>query len=161
MIFFSVAWGAIWEFTPLVIGSCQSAFLLFLPSTSLTARILDSFDSYKIVNDIIWIWLSSCQPNVWSTTISWCFSGLIMCECSSRSFDSWVNSLKALAYLNFTKMCHPSSWKWNFSWGLFETNGKVYLSSPAFPCGGDSLASTSAITNPKRFTLTLLSSVIL
>ena len=111
MIFFSVAWGAIWEFTPLVIGSCQSAFLLFLPSTSLTARILDSFDSYKIVNDIIWIWLSSCQPNVWSTTISWCFSGLIMCECSSRSFDSWVNSLKALAYLNFTKMCHPSSWK--------------------------------------------------
>ena len=75
----------------------------------------------------------SAQRVVNHALISWCFSGLIMCECSSRSFDSWVNSLKALAYLNFTKMWHPSRWKWKFSWGLFETNGKVYLSSPAFP----------------------------
>lgn len=81
-----------------------------------------------------------------------------MYECSSRSFDSWVNSLKALSYLNFTKMCHQSSSEWKFSWGLFETNGKIYLNSPAFPCGGDSsLAPMTAWTNPKRFTLTVLS----
>lgn len=138
-----MAWGAIWEFTPLVIGSCQSAFLSFLPSTSLTARVLDSLDSYKIVNDIIWIWPSSCQPNVCST-MHWYLDAPL-------NAAQEVSILESILFLTLQKcVIHPD-----------ENFHEVYLKQMAKYTWAVRLSPTSAITNPKRFTLTLLSSVIL